>query len=256
MLKSFFGKPAVVLNPVKGKPAPKAVVAVPPPPPSAVEPDDVMVEDEDANDAASDPYTNPLTGTSAAKPAPVESAPVESADDKPADDESADDEPSAPAEPPTAAPPVRKSAPAEDKPVAAQKPQKPKKGPKKKPAGKAPKKTKKSKHRPSSGMDTPWASYIRRIIRKQALTPGMEGLCVSRKTQRVVNNMVDDIINSIMTQAQQLCESMRRSTLLEADILAAVRLVMPVELAKYATAHAIQARAVFDQNKAHAGHAK
>jgi len=85
-----------------------------------------------------------------------------------------------------------------------------------------------------------WSRYIYRTLKQIHKDVGMSG-----KGMRVVNSFVQDIFERIATEAAALTRFNKSKTMTSREIQTAVRLTLPSELAKHATAEGTKAVAKF-----------
>ena len=99
-------------------------------------------------------------------------------------------------------------------------------------SGKAPKNVcKGDKKKKKRTREESYAIYIRRVLK-----PIHPDTSISCKAMSVMNTFANDIFERIATQASLLVRYNKRSTITSRDIQAAVRLVLPPVLAKFAVA--------------------
>jgi len=81
----------------------------------------------------------------------------------------------------------------------------------------------------------PWELYVYRIFRAEFPHKNdKDNVYMTKKVMSIMNNVVEDIITTVMDQAKEMRESQRRTILMQKDIKAAVGMTMPREIAKYA----------------------
>ncbi|RKO97841.1 hypothetical protein CXG81DRAFT_19223 [Caulochytrium protostelioides] len=105
----------------------------------------------------------------------------------------------------------------------------------KKPAGKAPIKT-------SSGIEKSGASGKRKSARKETYSTYIYKVLkqvhpdtgISNKAMAIMNSFVADLFQRLASEASNLAQYNKRSTISSREIQTAVRLVLPGELAKHA----------------------
>ena len=85
-----------------------------------------------------------------------------------------------------------------------------------------------------------WSRYVYKTLRSVAKDVGM-----SSKGMKVFNSFVQDIFERIATEAAALTRFNKTMTLSSREIQTAVRLTLPSELAKHATAEGTKAVAKF-----------
>lgn len=61
---------------------------------------------------------------------------------------------------------------------------------------------------------------------------------VNKKTIKILNSMVDELLDRIMKEAASMARRNKRTILSKRELSAACRLVLPIELAKNAIAYA------------------
>ncbi len=81
-----------------------------------------------------------------------------------------------------------------------------------------------------------WGVYIHRSLKQVN-----KSLTLSGKTMKIVNSFVNDIFERIATEAATLARVNKKRTLGSREIQTAVRLVLPVELARHAMSEGTKA---------------
>ncbi len=81
-----------------------------------------------------------------------------------------------------------------------------------------------------------WSVYVSRSLK--AID---KKLTISGKTVKIVNSFINDVFERIATEAATLVRVNKKRTLGSREIQTAVRLVLPVELAKHAMAEGTKA---------------
>lgn len=104
--------------------------------------------------------------------------------------------------------------------------------PTKKPATRKPTGGKRSSHKPKRS----WNVYVNRSLK--AINSKMS---MSSRTMKIVNSFVNDQFERIATEAANLVRINRKRTLGARELQAAVRLVLPAELARHAMSEATKA---------------
>ncbi len=84
-----------------------------------------------------------------------------------------------------------------------------------------------------------WSTYVYRTL-KQVNEKGKE-VGMSGRGMRVLNSFVQDIFDRLATEAAALTRVTGSKTLTSREVQTAVRLVLPAELAKHASAEAARA---------------
>mmetsp|Transcript_5052 Transcript_5052/g.9023 ORF Transcript_5052/g.9023 Transcript_5052/m.9023 type:complete len:118 (+) Transcript_5052:39-392(+) len=80
-----------------------------------------------------------------------------------------------------------------------------------------------------------WSRHIRKVLRQVQCDLG-----ISRTAMDVMNCFLDDIFDRLASEASQLSRISGSKTLSGRDVLTAVRLVLPGELAKHALCECIK----------------
>lgn len=109
-------------------------------------------------------------------------------------------------------------------------------------------KTKAKGHRKNNADRLRWERYIYRIFRSvfPHEVDAKKNVFMTGKVMSVMTNIVDDMISTIMKQADQLRHSQRRTTMLHRDLKTAVGMIMPRELALHANSRAAVALGKFE----------
>lgn len=81
-----------------------------------------------------------------------------------------------------------------------------------------------------------YASYIFKVLKQ--VHPNTS---ISSKAMGIMNSFVNDIFENIASEAGRLCRYTKKPTLSSREIQAAVRLVLPGELAKHAVSEGTKA---------------
>jgi len=81
-----------------------------------------------------------------------------------------------------------------------------------------------------------WNSYISKSLKQVK-----KGLTLSSKTVKILNSFVNDIFDRVAVEAANLARINKRGTLGSREVQTAVRLTLPVELAKHAIAEGTKA---------------
>lgn len=82
---------------------------------------------------------------------------------------------------------------------------------------------------------SPWGLYVYRIFRNEfPRDEKTRNISMSKKVMDIMNNVVEDVISTVMDQAKEMRQSQGRPTLMLEDIKAAVNMTMPRELAQHA----------------------
>ena len=81
-----------------------------------------------------------------------------------------------------------------------------------------------------------WSTYIHRSLKQVN-----KSLSLSGKTMKIVNSFVNDIFERVATEASALARANKKKTLGSREIQTAVRLVLPVELARHAMSEGTKA---------------
>ncbi len=91
-------------------------------------------------------------------------------------------------------------------------------------------------HRKTTKKTAPLQTYIKRVAKHAA-----PGLTLSSASLRIVNSFVMDMYNRLAIEATSLMRSSGKQTLTSRDLQAAVRLILPDDLAKYSMSEAVRA---------------
>ena len=81
-----------------------------------------------------------------------------------------------------------------------------------------------------------WSVYIHRSMKQVN-----KSLSLSGKTMKIVNSFVTDVFERVATEASALARANKKKTLGSREIQTAVRLVLPVELARHAMSEGTKA---------------
>ena len=81
-----------------------------------------------------------------------------------------------------------------------------------------------------------WSLFIHRSMKQVN-----KNLSLSGKTMKIVNSFVSDVFERIATEASALARANKKRTLGSREIQTAVRLVLPVELARHAMSEGTKA---------------
>lgn len=96
-------------------------------------------------------------------------------------------------------------------------------------------KTKTKTKRKGKNARSPWGLYVYRIFRSEFPRDNkIRNISMSKKVMDIMNNVVEDVISTVMDQAKEMRQSQGRPTLMLNDIKAAVNMTMPRELAQHA----------------------
>ncbi|KAF4723272.1 hypothetical protein FOZ63_015726 [Perkinsus olseni] len=79
-------------------------------------------------------------------------------------------------------------------------------------------------------------SYIFKVLKQVHPKTG-----ISKKSMMIMNSLVNDTFERIMTEASKLCKYSNKGTLSSREIQTAIRLVLPGELAKHAVSEGTKA---------------
>ncbi|KAF4659815.1 histone H2B [Perkinsus chesapeaki] len=79
-------------------------------------------------------------------------------------------------------------------------------------------------------------SYIFKVLKQVHPKTG-----ISKKSMMIMNSLVNDTFDRIMTEASKLCKYSNKGTLSSREIQTAIRLVLPGELAKHAVSEGTKA---------------
>jgi len=88
-----------------------------------------------------------------------------------------------------------------------------------------------------------WNTYLFKTLKQVHPDTG-----ITRKSMKIMSDLVDDMFEKIMNEASELARKDQRHTLTTREIQSAVRLVLPGELAKHAVSEGHKAFVTYLEN--------
>lgn len=91
--------------------------------------------------------------------------------------------------------------------------------------------------------------YLFKLLRSVNRGKESQNLKISRHSMLIMNNFINDMLEKIAAEAGRLAAHSKKNTLSSREIFTATKLLMPGELAKHATAEAMNALAKYQRNQ-------